>query len=306
MRVAIVGSFYRGGNPDLSQYIADQLEEQGVDITKIGPGMTRRDRIRRISKVDVVYGISHGFLWRFFAHAKALGKKTVNHWIGTDVLYALTDKHYRWKVKLTSLFLDKHLAMAPHLARELSSIGIAAEEVPLVRQPIPNTLRPSGPVELRALAYLPDGWGEFYGASIIYQLAQQFPQMQFLIVGAVRERRNDLPNISNLGWVPDVNMNEVYRMAPILIRVTQHDGLPAMVLEALANGNQVIYSYDFPYCYRARNFEEAAVCLAEIIADGCPINYEGRRYVMENYGRQIVAKRLLTALSTTWKGSEKL
>jgi hypothetical protein len=298
MRVAIVGSFYRSGNPDLSQYAADQLEEQGVDITKIGPGMARWDRIKEINKVDVVYAINHSCSWRFFALAKLLGKKTVNHWIGTDVLCVLTDKRYRWKAKIASLFLDKHLAIAPHLVQELGSIGILAEEIPLVRQPIPNTLRPPDPIELRALAYLPDEWEEFYGASVVYQLAQQFPQVQFLIVGATRKRQTNLPNVSSLGLVPDVDMNKVYRMAPILIRVTQHDGLPAMVLEALANGDQVIYSYGFPYCYRARNFEEAAACLTEIIANGCPINYEGRRYVIENYDRQIASKRLLAALST--------
>lgn len=299
MRVAIVGSFYRGGNPDLSQYVADQLEEQGVDITKIGPGMTRWDRIKKINKVDIVYGVNYGFLWRFFVLAKALRKTTVNHWLGTDVLYAATDKGYKWKARMASLFIDKQLAVAPHLIQELGNIGIVAEEAPIVSQPIPSTVRPSGPVELQALAYLPDEWEEFYGASVVYQLAQKFPQVQFLIVGATRERQTDLPNVSSLGWVPDVEMEEIYRMAPILIRVTQHDGLAKMVLEALAKGNQVIYSYDFPYCHRARNFEEAAACLTEIIANGCPINYEGRRYVMENYDRQVTAKNLLDALSTS-------
>jgi len=299
MRVAIVGSFYRGGNPDLSQHVANQLEEQGVDITKIGPGMTRWDRIKKINKVNLVYGVNYGFLWRFFALAKALGKTTVNHWLGTDVLYAITDKSYKWRARITSLFIDKHLAVAPHLVQELDSVGIRAEEVPIVSQFIPNTLRSAELVEIRVLAYLPDEWEQFYGAAVVYQLAQQFPYVQFLVVGGTQGKQIGLTNVSNLGSVPAMKMDEVYGMAPIMIRVVEHDGLSRMVLEALAKGNQVIYSYDFPYCYRARNFEEAAACLTKVIADGCPINYKGRRYVMENYDRQIASKRLLAALSAT-------
>jgi len=288
MRICVVGDLNRTSNSCL---VADQLEQYGVDVIRIGPQAPLFELLRRAQNVDVVYGIARGWSWRLFASVKFLGKLSVNHWIGTDVFSVLSNRSLQRQVKLSNFFIDKQLAVAPHLSVELATIGLKTVVVPTVPDLADIKLRKSIPDKISVLAYLPDARPKFYGAEIIYRLAREFYQLPFLIVAGTSEVQQKLSNIQYLGFVQD--MDYIYEQAPILIRIPEHDGLPKMVLEALAKGNQVIFKYDFPQCYKADTFSEAANSLTQILANGCPVNKEGHDYVTKCYNRHYAIEKLL-------------
>ncbi len=296
MHVCILGAFDDSVKPDNDELMASQLERSGIKVSRIRAGMPFGTRIQAIRRCDAVYTTYQGHSYRFFALVRALGKRSINHWVGSDVWSAITNPAEARLARLTNLFIDKHLAVAPHLAVQLASIGLQAEVVPIVPSFERAELRPVDASQARVLAYLPNNPPNFYGADIIYGLAERFTQVPFAVLACPPEIQRPLPNIEYLGRVPDIN--EVYGRSSILIRMTKHDGLPRMVLESLARGYQVIYKHGFPYCHQAGDLEEAASCLARIIADGCPINYEGRRHVLEHYDQQSALRQLITALQS--------
>jgi len=291
LRVCIVGDF---SERSASYVSARQLEVFGVDVVRVMPGTPLVEALRQVRHADVVYGVARGFSWRFFASVKVLAKPVINHWIGTDVLRAISSSAWRLQARLTNFFVDNQLIVAPHLATELGSIGLQTGLVPIVPHLSSTNLRVSNPDIVSVLAYLPDSRPDFYGANIIYDLTREFPQISFYVVAGTSDVQPQLANIKYLGFVQ--NMDEIYEKAPVLIRITQHDGLPKMVLEALVRGNQVIYKNEFPYCYQASTYEETAICLAQIIAQDCPINDEGHRYVLKHYAPQAAIERLISAL----------
>jgi hypothetical protein len=221
-----------------------------------------------------------------------MGKRTVNHWVGTDVLLALEDDGHRRMALGAARFIQHHLAFAPWLADELSSLGIAAQVAPFTT-PV-RFERRSTPGAPGVLAYLPDERAEFYGAEVVRGVARHLPDVPFAIVAGTAERQPEIDNVTYLGWTDD--MKPFYERYPILLRVARHDGLPKMVLEALAYGNQVVFEYEFPGCHHARSEAEALAAVQSILAAGCPINTTGSQVVRETYSTDQLTRRLLEAI----------
>jgi hypothetical protein len=294
MRVGILGEFDSAGKPNNAELMASQLERYGIEVSRIRADRPLGSHVQAIRRCDAVYSIAYGFSYRFFALVRVLGKRSVNHWVGTDVWRTISNVAEARRARLTAFLIDKQLAVAPHLVDELASVGLQVELVPIIPFLKAPRLRSAQAGQIRALAYLPDGRPDFYGGDIIYELAKEFTQVPFTVVTGTGRAQTRLPNLEYLGYVPDID--EVYEQASILIRITKHDGLPRMILEGLARGYQVIYSHGFPYCHQASDFGEAASRLAQIIADGCPVNYDGRRYVLEHYDQQRAIEQLVAAL----------
>ena len=93
---------------------------------------------------------------------------------------------------------------------------------------------------------------EFYGLHDIVAAAKVLPDIDFTLVGPTEKQLPLLPgNVRPVGWVQD--MRSVYAQVSALWRPVRHDGLSFMVLEALAHGRQVLYTYDYPGCIHAYN-----------------------------------------------------
>lgn len=186
-------------------------------------------------------------------------------------------------------WIGRHLAVAPWLAAELRTVDIRAAVTPFVT-PVRYELR-ARPAPPAVLTYLPDDRADFYGAPVVYALARRFPDVPFAVVAGTQEKQPAIPNVTYLGWV--TGMAPLYEQYPILLRVARHDGLPKMVLEALACGNQVIFEYPFAGCWHARTEEEASAALGQIIAAGCPINRPGHEFVAQHYDAEQLVAALL-------------
>jgi hypothetical protein len=110
---------------------------------------------------------------------------------------------------------------------------------------------PEGAMGRGVLIYLPTNRGRFYGEEVVTSTIQANPDMRFVVVADAEHRFAGYQNVESLGWVK--NMGPVYDTTGCLLRITQHDGLPRMVIETLLLGKYVIYSHEFPGCWTAKD-----------------------------------------------------
>jgi hypothetical protein len=284
MRVGIIGSPYH------SKLLAEQLNKNGIYTALINFRVV--DIISKLRKVDIlhiIYG-SVGLKWvPILILTKLWGKKVICHWIGTDVLNVISNKRYKLQARVMDLFINLHLAGSETLVKELKSIGLWALWMPLIPKNITISFQPF-PAKFTIISYLPDDRHEFYGSNILYRLAQEFPDMRFLVVGGTGKGQKNMPNIEYLGWQED--MESLYAQTTVLLRVPQHDGLSLMLLEALAHGRQVIYSNRFPHCYHARIYDEVKNALLQI-KENPTLNYKGVDYVKETFDQEKTIQKLI-------------
>jgi hypothetical protein len=200
-----------------------------------------------------LYGSDLAYTWggrismgKFLWAARSLGKqKVVMLWSGSDVLYAKQElasgKRSSWVAERT------HWAVSPWIAEEVRSMGLSCEYVQAsfvqpVEDPLPL------PDNFSVLAYVPSKEkSQLYGWDQILEVARSLPSVAFTVVGLQQgESLSAPPNVRVHGWTS--NLTPFLERATVLWRPVQHDGLSFMVLEALAQGRHVLYSYPFPGC----------------------------------------------------------
>ena len=228
---------------------------------------------------------------RFYKLAYFLGKKLIIHWVGSDIL-----EMQEWQRKsrpFCPLLLNKaiHWAEVNWTAAELRGLGVKAQVVPLTPASFPVEVKEL-PIKFVALTYLPPGKELFYGGQQIIQLAQEFPEIVFLAVAALPTQPHpEWPtNLIPVGWVD--NMEELYKEVTVLIRLTDHDGLSFMVLEALANGRYVIWSYPLEGVQQVTEYPQLVQTVANLYRDYLNgkllINQPGRTFVENYYQPQVI------------------
>lgn len=240
--------------------------------------------MKNILNSEIIYGTFFGLFSKrnliYLIIAKLFRKKVICHWIGTDVLIALENPK---KTLFIQKFIDLNLSGSKQLKEELETVGIKSMEEHIILNDIDFNIEEM-PSEHSALAYLPTEKVKFYGGDYIKQLAKDFPNIKFYIVANEnKDEFKDYENIINLGRVSLEKMEEVYQKISILIRIVEHDGLSLMLMEALAKGKEVIYSYDFPYTYKSNSYISLKENFIKIIVDKPKKNIEGAKYVTENF-----------------------
>nr|WP_143548192.1 glycosyltransferase family 4 protein [Rhodopirellula sp. SM50] len=220
-----------------------------------------------------VYNGPSDFMIRQLALARLLGTRVVRWWVGTDVMKCLDNPLDQRQTNLLNRFLSVNVAVSPHLVDELLSIGIKSQYIASV-----TTLEPPANLSQRktlpksVLVYLPTNRKEFYGGPIVRSAISNNPDVQFLIVADESHSLAKYSNVKSLGWVG--NMSDVWDEVGILLRVTQHDGMPRMVLDALQRGKHVIFSWSFPGCVFADSEETVNAAIHEL-KTGMSVNNEG-------------------------------
>lgn len=247
-------------------------------------------RLKQILSSDIIHIISikpsgnEGRIWvLYFFVLKMFGKRVIVHWMGTDVLEL---------GKITGCMLSKltrHFSYAPWLSEELKSKYITAQHVPI---PPPLKEVRALPEEFAVLIYLGHKTrNEFYGYSTIKKLIEQFPSAKFCFVGNVSEIA-DSPNVTYYGRVDYKEMEDIYRRSTVLLRLTKHDGMPFMVLEALSMGRYVIWNKKFPYCYFAEDYTQIFKFLQKT-QHLKSLNLAGAEFVRSKYNEKQHVRKLV-------------
>ena len=300
VRVTFVGERPAGSAP--SWTLARALERRGVEC-RFSQGLENtgtRDWLRLAAGstgiVLVHYGGPAGYLLRQLASAAALGTPVVRWWVGTDVLRVLQDADTRRSALEMQRILSGQLAVSPHLVEELASVGLHADYLPSVLDPGPPPAVLAD-VPKALLVYFPTDKSEVYDGSRTRAAIEAFPQVRFVVVGDRSGSLAGYANVDDLGWVGD--MDPVWQRVGGLMRLTAHDGMPRMVLEALRRGKHVIYSWPFPACILCRTDEDVRAGIATFLRTDA-VNAEGiaeaERVLRADPARQF--EELLVALAT--------
>jgi hypothetical protein len=253
----------------------------------------------RVPFCDLVYQIGGGPVVspRVFGVCKALQRRVVKHWIGSDVLRA----REALVQEQNATGLVEHWAVAAHLVDELAEAGITASVVPLS---VVDTVAPTPlpPPPLTILSYLPTRKFDFYNGATVLSLASRFPDVRFLIVGDDGANRDASKNVVFLGYQHQMDL--IYARSHALLRLPRHDGLSYMVLEALNHGRQVIWNLPFEAALIGRTENEVACHIRELraaLATGTlEFNSGGRDVVHATYSgsriRDIIRSKLKATL----------
>lgn len=252
----------------------------------------------RVPFCNLVYQIGGGPVIdaKVFAVCKALQRRVVKHWIGSDVLRAREPLVH----EQNATGLVEHWAVAPHLVDELAEAGIRASTVPLS---VVDTVAPLAlpPPPLTVLSYLPSRKFEFYSGPTVLSLASRFPDVRFIVVGDDGTDRGASKNVEFLGY--QRQMDAVYGRSHVLLRLPRHDGLSYMVLEALNHGRQVIWNLPFESVRIGRTENEVACHIRELraalAAGTLTFNTHGRDLVHATHSGSRVRDIIRTKLKAT-------
>ena len=185
---------------------------------------------------------------RFLRAARYSGtKKVVVLWCGSDVLYAQDElsagKKVDWWVA------DRiHWAASPALAEEVRSMGVSCEYVQ-VSFVEPVAIPAALPAKFSVLVYVPTiERASLYGLDRVLEVADTLRNVEFTLMGLQRgETLKGPPNLKVYNRVD--TLAPYIEQASVIWRPVRHDaGISFLVLEALAQGRHVLYSYPFPSC----------------------------------------------------------
>ncbi len=267
------------GNPINVRFLCSQLEGLDIDFTIVEHNFrSLGNKFKKVMLCDIVHIFSlksnskEGIIWIFILlFLKIIRKKVILHWLGTDVMEV--GSFAGWYLPK---LVTKHLAYSPWLVDELSGKGIESSWLPVL--PPLNVESLPLPKNFTVLVFLKKRFA-FYGGEYVSELIKLFPNALFHIVGDVNETNKIVaPNVKYFGMVEYDRMDEVYNNSTVLLRLTEHDGLSLMVLEALARGRYVIWSQEFPHCFKAVDASEAAGYLKELM-DVEEVNIAGYNFI---------------------------
>ncbi len=212
--------------------------------------------VRDLSRADLVYTwggrVSQG---KFLRSANLLGvKNLVMLWSGSDIFFAqeqvAAGKMDRWISGMT------HWAVSPWIAEEARTLGLPCEFVQASFVDAVSDVPPM-PEKFSVLCYVPNiEKASLYGWNEIREVATALPSVDFCIVGVQKGQTLDGPsNIKVAGWATDLAPH--IRATSIVWRPVRHDGLSFMVLESLAQGRHVLYTYPFNGCVHTPTADSA-------------------------------------------------
>lgn len=228
-------------------------------------------------------------------------KKIWMQWQGTDVLLALK-RAKEGTINRKYIDYSFHFTDAPWLAEELKSIGIEAEIIQY--KWLPQIETTSKFHQLAAYSYLAQNREEFYGWNTIKTFAINYPDVQFYIVGSNGDALNDIPkNVVFKGWVDHHEMKKYQKEIPIFIRLTEHDGFSLSVLEAFANGAEVIWTQPHELAHLAsdikglRAFEKA---FQKVNDNEFEPNQNNINYIKDNFQKLDVLNKLIKKIENVF------
>ncbi len=285
-RVIIISKYELSG-----KYVVDMLDKAGIKAelliaSRIGIAPKRIKKITElIKKFDIIHLISGNQRIKLLVWLRLLGKKTINHWIGTDVLKLLENTNSCLLARITDKLIDIQFAKLPKLVAELKTARIKADYLPTVPQ-INHQL--SVTYKQGVLIYIPWDRVDFHRGSELLELAKMFPDINFHIIDNEGKGLPSLPNVYYHGWVN--NMDEVWKNISILVRFPKHDALSFMVLEALARGKRVIWNQHLPHCSYIREIEDIPQELKKLLAKKMP-NIEGRKFILSEFDPKKIGEK---------------
>ena len=181
-------------------YMVDMLKKAGTEaeflyVNQIGINLKKMIELtKRIRKFNIIHFISGYQRMKLIWWLHMIGKKIVNHWVGTDVKRILEDPKSNLLARITNRIIDIQLAEWLPSTKELKKAGIKASFLPIVPkidENVPVIYKPG------VLVYIPEDRIDFHNGHEILELAKLFPNIEFQVVD---NKGNELPNLLNIHY----------------------------------------------------------------------------------------------------------
>jgi len=231
--------------------LANALERKNATSVFIDPYIiTTKDLIIAYLSADIVvlqhYDAISPYLIKQLALATLLRVPIIRNWAGSDVLNSITEASIMDATCLADKIISQNMTTNHQgLVKELNGINLSCILLPQVLDElIPIRKTSTQYLKKGVLVYLPSNRRDFYGAQYIEKLIVKYPELTFYILADEEHYFSKYTNVKSLGWVN--NTAKFWEDIGLLVRVTNHDGFPRMVIEALARGIYVIHNNDLP------------------------------------------------------------
>lgn len=214
-----------------------------------------------------------------------LKKKIWMQWQGSDVLNAIKRK-YNYTINLKYINYSYQSTDAFWLLKELNAIDIICEinQFKWTEYKILN----ENFSELSVYSYLLEGKEDFYGWKRIENLAINNPEIEFKIAGTTGNQLKKHPNVHFLGWLSKDRFEQLRINTPIFLRLPEHDGYSLSVIDALAAGNEVLWSSNHSNCYFSKKEDDQKMfteILSKLEGNGLKRNKENIEFANANFSK---------------------
>jgi len=221
------------------EFVAELLRDSGHSVSRISP-RKRTLYLRDLRTQDIVYGEYIMNASRLMEIAKAIGRRTVMHVIGSDG-FRFSQEKYSWRRLNWILGLrmtDRILYADDNLAR---LVGFPGYILPYPIDTRIFTKQAYSGEKRDVLYYVSDG-SPTYKPEWIISYARDHPNEKITVLGKLKF--GSIPsNIGVVDLVERTNMPEVYARHRKLVRMTTHDAAyPRMLYEALRCGLEVVWN----------------------------------------------------------------
>jgi len=280
MNITLIGHIY------FCEKLADKLRMKNhkVDVLFYSHwGKNLFHSLHFCKNADVIHFICGRGIRKFplaFILRFIMNKKLIVHFVGSDVLQFKKQNfidQINWKIAL--LICHRIFTGSPQLKNELDPY-VKSTFFHLIYQNTEFGKR-AFPVKCTVLSYIPKVNPIFYGYNEIKSLIKLNNDVNFIIITDY----GNLAKFSNVQVLPfdkTRNMSEIYSKTSILIRLTDHDGLCQMVLEALSHGCYVLWTSPFLFCNQvSKNADNVNAELQKLKKITNP-NFEAINWCKEN------------------------
>jgi len=211
---------------------------------------------------------------------KHFNKPVFYHWIGTDVYRFSNDSFIKKQMKKLLILSSgiHNLVVNELLKNELDDIGFHSDILPLIKLNFVKDCPPF-PEKFSVLTYLPKERWEFYRGDMIIEIAHLLPEIDFYVLSS-EKIYNKPANVLIYDYLEDMSI--AYKQCSALLRITEHDGLSKMVLEALSYGRHVMWSSPFPHTHFVDSVQNAVTTIKKLKSNS-DYNLEGKKFVEQNY-----------------------
>jgi len=224
-------------------------------------------------------------------------KKLILQWMGTDVLLAM-ERFENGNIERKYIDYATNFVDSQWLLAEVRSLNIPVNY--LCFKSVKAEENTTKYENISVVSYVAESRQGFYGMEKIATLALEFPAIDFHLYGLTKVEFPITSNVHLHGWVKPEVFAERLKTTPIFLRLTEHDGFSVSVIEALANGCEVIMSLPFDLTYLASNTSDAIEGMKQLIskieARGMIPNKELIEAVKVYFEPEIIAKNYIQKL----------
>lgn len=174
-----------------------------------------------------------------------LGLPLIRNWAGSDALNVYSDHDIATDTKNLDRLISLNLSTTHKgIIKELEERDVKTTLTPQLIDNLSPNLAQTKFSKSGVLAYLPSFRRDFYGAKYIEHAIKKYSQLTFYILADEKTSYSQYDNVINLGWRKE--LDDIWGSVGLLIRLTDHDGYPRMILEAQARKKYVIHNNQLP------------------------------------------------------------